>query len=90
MKSGECIWQVKCFLTEWGKIEVVYKETRMGSSAAGRAQNRKVSRPQAAQRIASLLEQHMSEQGLSEKEKNAKVKQFATRVSSATQRRAKS
>jgi hypothetical protein len=62
----------------------------MGSSAAGRAQNRKVSRPQAAQRIASLLEQHMSEQGLSEKEKNAKVKQFATRVSNATQRRAKS
>ena len=62
----------------------------MGSSAAGRAQNRKASRPQAAQRIASLLEQHMSEQGLSEKEKNAKVKQFATRVSSATQRRAKS
>ena len=72
------------------EIELILKEIRMRSSAGGRAQNQKASRPQPAQRIASLLEQHMSQQGLSQKEKNAKVKQFATRVSSATQHHTKS
>ena len=62
----------------------------MGSSAAGRAQNLKISRTDAARKIASVLERQMSEQGLSEKEKNSRVKQFATRVASAKRRRAKS
>jgi len=47
----------------------------MEISAASGAQNRKVSRADAARQIAAVDEKHLAEQGL-----NEKVKQFATRV----------
>lgn len=62
----------------------------MGRNAAGRTGNQKISRSRAARKIAAVLEKHMTEQGLTETEKDAKVKQFATRVANATARRAKS
>jgi hypothetical protein len=49
---------------------------------------RKLTRQQAAQQIASLVEAHMAEQGFSEKEKHQRVERFKQRVASG--RRAKS
>ena len=48
-----------------------------------------LSRPQAAAKIASLVERHMTECGFSEKEKNKRVAEFAERVDKATARHAK-
>ncbi len=44
---------------------------------------------QAARKIASIIEEHMSECGLSEREKNKRVKSFGRRVDRAIQLRAK-
>jgi hypothetical protein len=41
---------------------------------------RKLTRKQAAQKIARLLEEHMEEMGLTEDEKNARVKAFVEDV----------
>jgi hypothetical protein len=49
----------------------------------------KADRRAAAQRIATLIEEHMTESGLSEQEKNKRVKQFSKRVDKAIARRAK-
>jgi len=43
-------------------------------------------RKDAARRIATLIEEHMTKCGLSEREKNKRVKQFAKRVDKATHR----
>ena len=48
-----------------------------------------LSRSQAALRIASLVEEHMTERGLSEKQKNERVAKFGERVDEATAPRAK-
>lgn len=50
---------------------------------------KKLTREQAAERIASLVETHMTERGFSEKEKNHRVKQFGKRVGMAIEPRAK-
>jgi len=43
----------------------------------------------AARKIASIIEEHMDECGLSEREKNKRVKSFSKRVDRAIQLRAK-
>jgi hypothetical protein len=40
----------------------------------------KLSRKQALREIAAIIEKHMTDEGLSEKEKNAKVARFASMV----------
>jgi hypothetical protein len=44
---------------------------------------------EAARKIASIIEEHMTECGLSEREKNKRVKSFGKRVDRAIQLRAK-
>ncbi|SPE44447.1 hypothetical protein SBA7_380020 [Candidatus Sulfotelmatobacter sp. SbA7] len=44
---------------------------------------------EAARKIASIIEEHMDECGLSEREKNKRVKSFGKRVDRAIQLRAK-
>ena len=58
----------------------------MGSVAVAKP---KPDRRAAARRIAALIEQHMTDSGLSEREKNNRVKQFSKRVDKAIARRAK-
>lgn len=60
----------------------------MGSVAVTKPKP-KPDRRTAARRIAALIEQHMTESGLSEREKNNRVKQFSKRVDKAIARRAK-
>jgi len=43
----------------------------------------------AARKIASIIEEHMTECGMSEREKNKRVKRFGKRVDRAIQSRAK-
>jgi hypothetical protein len=50
---------------------------------------KRLSKPQAAAKIASLIEEHMTERGLSEKQKNERVADFGKRVDIATARHAK-
>jgi len=50
---------------------------------------RKTSREEAAKKIAGILEEHMTNAGLSEKEKNARVKKFSDRVDNAIRRSSK-
>jgi hypothetical protein len=58
--------------------------------ATPEADSRKIlSRPQAAAKIASLVEEHMTECGLSQKQKNERVAEFGKRVDKATVRHAK-
>jgi hypothetical protein len=49
-----------------------------------------VSRANAASKLASMIEEHMSELGLSEEEKSLRVARFAKRVDVATESHAKS
>lgn len=49
----------------------------------------KLSKSDAARRIATLLDEHMTELGLSEKEKNKRVDRFGKRVDAAIRRHAK-
>jgi hypothetical protein len=51
---------------------------------------KRLSRQEAANRIASLVEIHMTESGFSEKEKNRRVTQFRKRVEAPIARPAKS
>ena len=53
------------------------------------APERKLSKKEAAQKIASLVELAMTERGFSEQEKNRRVQRFAERVDKATRRSAK-
>jgi hypothetical protein len=53
------------------------------------ADRKRLSRPQAAAKIASLIEQHMTESGFSEKQKDERVAEFGKRVDKATARHAK-
>ena len=53
------------------------------------ADRKRLSRAQAAAKIASLIEEHMTECGLSEKQKNERVAGFSQRVDKATARHAK-
>jgi hypothetical protein len=48
------------------------------------------SKENAAGKLASMIEEHMSDLGLSEEEKNLRVARFAKRVDSAIENRAKS
>jgi hypothetical protein len=48
-----------------------------------------LSRPHAAAKIASLVEEHMTECGLSEKQKDERVAEFGKRVDKTTGRHAK-
>jgi|HubBroStandDraft_1064217.scaffolds.fasta_scaffold258257_3 hypothetical protein len=50
---------------------------------------KRLSKPQAAAKIASLVEEHMTESGFSEKDKNKRVAEFGKRVDKATARHAK-
>jgi hypothetical protein len=50
----------------------------------------KLGRPNAASQIASIIEGHMDEMGLSEQEKAQRVSRFAERVDRLTSRSAKS
>jgi hypothetical protein len=50
---------------------------------------KKMSKSQAAIKIASLLEEHMTKSGLSEEKKDQRVKQFSKRADEATARHAK-
>ncbi len=47
------------------------------------------SKTEAARKIASIIEEHMDQSGLSEREKNKRVKNFGKRVDGAIQLRAK-
>ncbi len=47
------------------------------------------SKAEAARKIASIIEEQMNESGLSEREKNKRVKSFGKRVDRAIQLRAK-
>ena len=62
--------------------------------AGGRQVKRKsgagVSPSKAASKLASAIEDHMTDLGLSEDEKNERVARFTVRVNSALARRAKS
>jgi hypothetical protein len=51
---------------------------------------KKLPRQEAAKRIASLVETHMTESGFSEREKNRRVAQFRKRVEASIARLAKS
>jgi hypothetical protein len=62
-------------------------ETSMATKSAARPEataRKSVSKPQAAAKIASLIEEHMTERGFSEKQKNERVAEFAKRVDKAT------
>ena len=48
------------------------------------ARQRKLTRKEALRKIASLIEAHMTERGLSEREKNRRVRRFAKRVERAS------
>jgi len=50
---------------------------------------KRLSKPQAAAKIASLIEEHMTECGLSERQKNERVIEFGKRVDKATAHHAK-
>ena len=50
---------------------------------------KKLSKPQAAAKIASLVEEHMTKCGLSEEKKDQRVSQFSKRAEEATARHAK-
>lgn len=58
--------------------------------ALGKAQQRrKLSRKDALRKMASIVEEHMSEMGLSDDQKNARVARFSKRVDRAIAARAK-
>jgi hypothetical protein len=59
------------------------------SVARPEADRKRLSRPQAAAKIASLIEEHMAECGLSEKQKNERIDEFSKRVDNAIARHAK-
>ena len=60
---------------------------RMASRALSKPDPKR--KAEAARKIASLIEEHMDERGLSEREKNQRVKSFGKRVDRAIQLRAK-
>ena len=60
---------------------------RMASRALSKPNTRR--KAAAARKIASIIEEHMSECGLSEREKNKRVKSFGKRVDRAILLRAK-
>lgn len=59
------------------------RKLRQGAGKAGSKEN-------AAGKLASIIEQHMSDLGLSEDEKNMRVARFAKRADLAIESRAKS
>jgi hypothetical protein len=63
------------------------EEHRMVSRALPKPNTR--SKTEAARKIASIIEEHMDECGLPEREKNKRVKSFGKRVDRAIQLRAK-
>lgn len=60
---------------------------RMASRALSKPSTQ--SKAETARKLASIIEEHMNECGLSEREKNKRVKSFGKRVDRAIQRRAK-
>jgi hypothetical protein len=66
-------------------IPVKGRESSMASNAVSKP-NRKT---EAARKIASIIEEQMSELGLSESDKNKRVKSFGKRVDRAVKLRAK-
>jgi hypothetical protein len=71
---------------ECDKLEV--RETAMATRTIAPAE-RKLSKKEAAEKIASLVELAMTESGFSEQEKNVRVQRFGQRVDKATRRSAK-
>jgi hypothetical protein len=63
------------------------EEHRMASNAVPKPKIQR--KTEAARKIASIIEEHMDECGLSEREKNKRVKSFGKRVDRAIQLRAK-
>jgi hypothetical protein len=67
-------------------------ENAMATKTAGRPEadsSKRISRSQAAAKIASLVEEHMTECGFSEEQKTQKVAEFGKRVDKTTARSAK-
>jgi hypothetical protein len=65
------------------------RERTMASRAVRPGNASKLSKDAAARQIASLLETHMTEASLSEREKNQRVEKFGKRVDQAIRRNAK-
>jgi hypothetical protein len=63
------------------------RENRMASGAFSKPNTQR--KAEAARKIASIIEEHMNECGLSEREKDRRVKNFGKRVDRAIQLRAK-
>ena len=71
--------------------QVVKRKAAPGAmGATKRKAAGKLSKSDAARRLASAIENHMSELNLSDEEKNERVSRFAGRVNDAFARRARS
>jgi hypothetical protein len=67
------------------------KPGRMAAKGVSRRRSGEVtSKENAASKLASMIEEHMSDLGLSEEEKNLRVARFAKRADLAIESRAKS
>ncbi len=66
------------------------RKTRVAEAGAVKRKSGRTSKSDVARRLASAIESHMSELGLSERQKNDRVSRFADRVNDSLARRAKS